>query len=123
MNRTIKFAGILAAICTSIAAMPAADALTLYSNPGDSFSSYTNAGADAPYLQPLATISVSSNTLIGGFGVSGQAFGTTNLKWLIFEGDDLKYNVDQIVGTQSGWFYSPSIDGNFTLEVGKTYAM
>ena len=136
MNNKIKFAGVLAAMCTSFAAMPAADASVLLTNEGTSFISMSDTfNMPDPTSQPLATVTVgSSNVFIGGFGVFGKAEAPTNLMWVIFEGssNSPKYTFNQTVTATTdaagAWFNSPSLNSlnngaGFQLVSGQTYAM
>src|SRR6478735_7702342 len=122
MNNKIKFAGVLAAMCTSFAAMPAADASVLLSNQGTSFDSMADMFDTS--VQPLARISVDNNVAdfsIGGFGVFGQSQADTTLRWVIFDGNNVKYEFTQTVAATTGWLNSPLL--NFQLQHGHTYAL
>jgi len=126
MNKNIKFAGALAALCTSLAGIPAADASILLSNTGSSDVGSFISMADMfdPTFQPLATISVSQDVSIGGWGVNGQAFANnTQLMWVLFKDNNLELSPTGTVTptNTAGWFNSPLVD--YTLKAGHTYAM
>jgi hypothetical protein len=136
MNNKIKFAGVLAAMFTSFAAMPAANASVLLTNEGTSFISMSDTfNMPDPTSQPLATVTVGgSDVFIGGFGVFGKAEAPTSLMWVIFEGNSNgpKYTFNQTVTATTDaagqWFNSPSLNSlnsgaGFQLVSGQTYAM
>jgi hypothetical protein len=129
MKRSIKLAGMLFALVTTVAAVPAANAipqplLTTGEGPlvqmvAPEFWQETFGGA-AYIGQPLANVTVSSPVTIGGFGVWGRAdfasaSSPVNVMWVLFAaGDPIgAYSLQQTV-TSSGerWFDSPGVSLN-----------
>ena len=137
MKRSTKLAGMLFALFTTVAAVPAANAAPLLTTGTGSLEQmvapeyWQETFGGAVYIgQPLANVSVgSSSVTIGGFGVYGQAdfasaSSPVNVMWVLFAEGAFNgaYSLQQTV-TSSGarWFDSPGVA--LTLAANTTYQM
>jgi hypothetical protein len=135
MKRSIKLAGMLFALLTSVAAVPAANAQTpLLTNGTGSLEPWVtsdlwfDAGGGSVYSdQPLANVQVGANPVtIGGFGVFGRFDGPvttgSRVEWVLFADGVFNgtYSFQQTATSNTaGWFNS--LGATLTLAANTTY--
>lgn len=124
MRTRLQFTGVLFALCTMLAGAPAANAGVLIQDQGTTTFSMSDFGVYSEY-QPFAQITVgSADVMMGGFGVWGAAEAAGQIKFLVFDQENLIYSSASIAATQTQtlrWYDSPVL--SIKLSKDHTYSL
>lgn len=124
MKARVRFAGALFALCAFLSGAIPGHSAVLVGTQGSSFFSLTNDFGVFSTFQPVADVRVidGSNVSIGGFGVFGAAEAAGQIRFVVFQNDNLlwqsvSYSVE---AGEARWY---DVGYSSSLVDGDTYTM